>query len=1491
MFFFMFSPCVFTYDGGCLVLKSISFFFCEKCKFFVKFTFVKKEKNHKMSGGMIRLKDEKQRRNTLNVGSFLSASTIKPINTSNVKRLISLSPVEINDLTWLKRISNGKTCSYIPPAYVKPNEANATEHISEKQLTERQKDSEVSFTADSFYNYISSGAYEAKYKSIPLRDQEFTKIIDSYKYIFSTDYDKVSFLHVTGFHLEGKSGVGTNSCVRVFSWNDSPTCEPVNIDFSQDEPLCSTYGQLHDDFFLPYIQSPKSRFVAVLYSLETSDKGVIEKPIAIGHKLYSELHDEASISLNWVVFNSSMTFEQHFSSDKKFPIFDFVFDVIPNAELPDCEAPNQYSARLTANHSLYPSPLLTFYNLNIHLKAESVPRGAQLFCKIIIKTNEEQPKTLNVAAKSNGSILTDSFRTCNIAVLDSNFFPEEFNFKIDSRNDIEDLQATIEVYQCENKKEKLLYDATVPITNTSGSIKTKLKSRALFGSGQASLDISYFYPAVVQPPLSLKKSLLIDPSNPIDSLPNFDHPMFQDVAPYILQLLFSADLINVVDFQKLSKIIEKCDKEWIFKWIEHSFWCSNEFPQAYIKALIKNINNFGSVPLQYFLILFKSLVTVKKPYTEEITNLLVTVANENVSINTKIAAAKFLCQSRMFFHITFLAKPALSFLRLLKTPERLKIFQILFSDPAVIQTIVPPFRNELHGVYSPYIPVLSLFFSTVHETFLANNKAAIEPSITAIAILACSLEGYCEGDTSLIVAYNFFPLVTLIFTFYDSLIPHIGTNTVLVPFLLFIFQFCNDDQFIGYYNLLSDYNKLRFLDLCASISDEATIKGLSPRIEGINGNELTVSYEITWRLMLFLRFIENIKEIEDAQLRSVFKIIIHMLSPKQDSEAFPMVFASLAFVVRKFQDNVFTKQTNHILYIMASVVPLTQRKTAAARITALAFMRYLVSLENSRKKKGEKGFRCFISLMFAFVKSLFENNNFDFKASTIDQHYAPIDDMVNGLKDAWHSSPVYFKCVSDMLDAYKCVRSVKGAAFLTYKELVRINAANNDFCAAFICQWRLCAIICQVFKLSNKVPDGIPKEGASVFPFIPSDFFENESTLPDAQYLLLEGDMFSEESINNELQTALEYCRKAGLHWLAGSITEILLNFLEAHRKFDTLQSVFSIISQSYTVLAQSDKPALEFYLVQFRGPIAQKLELSTAVQVLSFKENPNYKEECKDEEYHYEERDQNLELVNYKNMLLKADPSIIFLPESHNLLFRRKDIPKDKSYCQIMKVEYDQKELSELEAKTFTLEFVEKEDEWYKDYVIKFVFKTKDTLPGPVSITAVCDKQAIIIKRKDFYFDTLVNFSNKLTDKVAEFRAVMPPAKLATAWTKWSLGLNTDELINLIKKCLDDNVPEDDKKKKRAPLSFVKKYKLSLGDKKDDVNYQGFNGLENEDKVKMIEYCNQVWKKMIDAIAVIDELYILNNRDRQNGLVGDPSIQKYKEILIPQKEIIKELV
>ena len=1434
-------------------------------------------------------KDEKERRQTLNVDSFLKASTIKPIYIENNYRFLSLSPDEIDDLSWLKPISEGKTCCYNAPREVPPNKAQPTDHISENGLKEKQPDSECSFTAEQFREQLSRGDYVAKYATIPLIDMKYAEEKRKKEYKFSQNYNIIKFVHVAGFHLEGKSGVGLNSCVKLFSWNGSPTTEPIHLDFSGDETKTTTFSQAHNDFYMPYANTPKSRFVAVLYSVETNDnnKDKIEKPIAVGHILFSDIKNVGDIQLNWVVFQSGWSLEDHFKSDANFPQFNLVFSVEPDFKVPISKNISQLCLKMTASELLYPSPYLTFYNLHLQLKSDSLPKSSQLFCQITLKTDEENPKVLPFAARSSLSVFLDSFRTSCVLPRDTTHFPDQLQFKINPRSEIESMVAYVEIFQLVNNKTKSIYETHFKIEKAKDDVQIKIKSKSLFGSTTCLFSVSYMYPVIVSPPYSLKLSLLSPPKsiNHTSSLqgqslnqnlPKYSHPMFQDVAPYILQYLFDPLILPSVDFRQFSDILAHCEASWLYQWIENGFYCDSSFPDLFISLLHQNLKKIETCPKPYFLILFKAIVTLRKPYQEKITELILNIASDNYSLPIKVAAVEFIRQSRMFYHTMFLGKPVYQFISRLNTPERLIMFQVLFADPAVIQTVVPPFINAKNQprVFSPFIPLLSLLFSTINDTFLANNKAAIAPSIKTIGILSVSLEGYCERETAENVAFYLFPLLTLIFTFYDSLIPHIGNDPALVPFMLFILHHCHSDQFIQYFNLLSEYNKLRFYDLCGTFTDENTIKSLAPRIEGIQGNELAVSYEITWRLMIFLRFIEDVENVQDEQLRSIFQIIFHMTSPKQDSEAFPMIFASFGSIVNKFQDEIFKNQTNHIMYIMSNVVSIAQRKLAAARLTAFAFLKYLVELELSRKTKG-KPMRCFISLHYSFVKTLFENKDILFRAVDVFSQFTPIDEMINSLKTSWLTSPIYFKRIIDLLNSYQMVQTVKGAAYLQYKEMVNINTQNNDYCAAFICQWRLCALIAEVFKLRKQVVDGIPPEGAAAFPYIPSDFFKELPSLPESGYLLLEGDMFNEKTIADELITALDLCKKAGLHWLAGSITEFLLDFLEAHRLFDSLQSVFQTISQSYTVLAQNDIPALEFYLVLFRGPISSKLTRKDTIQLLA-----------------------QGTLENYKKMLKEAEPGIIFEGDEKELFFTRKEKPpKDQSVCQIIQVRYVLNELIDLNAKTFMLDLPQEEKGWKDIFDIQYVFKINGSLPGPVSnIEIDKDIHTYKITKQQFYLDELKSYYDQVSEKITEFRKVMPPTKLETQWTKWSLGLNTDSLLEKIKLTLDDNFNIDptNPKKPTTPLKFVKKYMVAktTKSKPPDDKLFGFDLMDKESADLLKEFAQMIWNLLSDAIDVIDDLFKLNNRDRmQEDVIGDPKMDAYREIIHPSSQQIKDIV
>ncbi|EAX86023.1 hypothetical protein TVAG_047470 [Trichomonas vaginalis G3] len=1448
-----------------------------------------------------RFKEQKNRRQTLEGSNMLMSSSIRAVPISNQSRFMFLTDKELDELSWLKPIARGTTHSYIAPKDIHPNQALALNRVSENLLTEKQPDDTAPLTVQKFEKDLEFTSYEAKYVSIPIIDSKYEQIIARKRYKFSDNYETIKLLHITKYEIVGKTGVGSSAFIELFSYLDFPTSETVRIDFCRGTPEACTFKCDHKDFYLPYIDDPKSRIVAVLSYVEKADRDPIEKPIAIGHKYISEIKC-GQFNLEWVVFSPALSMDMYFKSDKKYPMFNLVFSFDLETKLPEDKRP----VRITAFQPMYPTTLLTIHNIRLCPTHDIVQKGLQLYVNFMIRTHEESPKVLNTAARANMLSEISSFNTSTLNPSDIMNFPCMCNFKLNSSYEHSiPLEIYVEVHAVDLGKTKVIAECVVPISEPVYTGTFKLKGSSIFSGSAGSISFSYHFPTIVAPPKKLILSLISPPKKsiaescsgsgirPSGSLtkvnsvdleqaagPDYKHPMWQDVAKYMIQYCFDPIVMPQVDFTLLAERLENCDQSWLYKWIEHAFTCPDTFSAAYLKLLKDKIMDIGAIPLPFFLIALKGMISNRQFFPDEIEELLIATAHSQVPLNIKKAAGEFIRQLRMGFAPAVVIKLARKFIFALNTKERLCIFRILFSDPPFIMAIFTLTKPLLENInVSPYIPILSLFYATVRDTFLANSLKEIEPALKAIGLLGVSIEAYSDSSTSKTIAMYFFPLFTLIFTFADSLAPHLGTDPVLVPFILHICKNVKSVQFMKYFNILSDDNKLRFFDYFVSLSEETIIEKLSERAVVNNDSQLrsrldsvklTISLEVTCRMLVFLHFIEKINTLSNPrQILSILKIIIHMLSPTQDSEAFPIVFTSLAFVVNKFAKAIFIDKTNHILTILCSVVSCTQRKVAMARITAMAFLKWIVNLELVVDKSKKRALRCFIGFIFACVKSLFENPDFEFKATDISKDFRIINEMIPSLKYAWKESLIYFKNVENLKHNFTYVENVQGAMYLVVKQMEKINEENGDFLAAFLCQWRICAMIANVFKLRDQVVDGIPLSGSEDFPFLYDNYESktNFSILQDTAYLLLEGDMFTEQSFFQEMQKAMELCQKANLNWIIGQITEHHLKYLENHRMFDTLVEVYMKIANSYGALyndlEKGNQQKHFFYLVCFRGQIRTDLKRKNTIQIL-----PKGGEK------------------DFKDMITKAYLDIIWCSEDPLFIEDEKKIifEKNKSYIQMIPVDADKIDMENLKVCNFTLDVLKEEKDWDDVYVIRHQFITgkkglkaneftNTYLPGMVSNAEIGVHTTTQITRKQYYMMYLNEYYEEITSQVEEFRAVMPPKKLEHMWTKWSLWLNTKLLMRLISKTLEENPSS-------APLAFVKMYKTRIDHKEDDKLFN----MKKEDMEKLIKLINNVWDSLYNATQVLTDLTNLNNRDRvgSGNETADKVLESYNMILTP---------
>ena len=205
------------------------------------------------------------------------------------------------------------------------------------------------------------------------------------------------------------------------------------------------------------------------------------------------------------------------------------------------------------------------------------------------------------------------------------------------------------------------------------------------------------------------------------------------------------------------------------------------------------------------------------------------------------------------------------------------------------------------------------------------------------------------------------------------------------------------------------------------------------------------------------------------------------------------------------------------------------------------------------------------------------------------------------------------------------------------------------------------------------------------------------------------------------------------------------------------------------------------------------------------------------------------------------------------------------------------------INCKDFSFDIISEEKDWNDPFVTRYMFSLKDPIPSIVSFCEVGNISKSGLSRLGYYEEVLKRTTSDIQFRVNEFRAVMPPEKLKQMWTKWSLGLNTTYLIQL----LNDLIGE---KPKNPPLAFLKKLKLTEATEEE----LGIDKLGDKSKKELSTIIQNVWKSLISAVQIIDELYSLNNRDRIKNAIeirGDPAVDSFRAVLCPKPVIIHENV
>jgi hypothetical protein len=475
----------------------------------------------------------------------------------------------------------------------------------------------------------------------------------------------------------------------------------------------------------------------------------------------------------------------------------------------------------------------------------------------------------------------------------------------------------------------------------------------------------------------------------------------------------------------------------------------------------------------------------------------------------------------------------------------------------------------------------------------------------------------------------------------------------------------------------------------------------------------------------------------------------------------------MALFVRTFIDLIFKDRTTLVIEILKPAVALTNRKLLEARANAIGFIMWLLDKEAAVRPEMT---RCALALEYAVCRSAV----IDREPCTRFWSYLPkqlkdLETSYDSLLKAKSVGGPYENQIQELLRVYHKFKNFPSIRACIYEDIVRINQQNQDFPSAFVAQWKLSALIAEVFKLRNEVLEGIPQTGNKAFRFVVNEPDVDLSVYPeDSSYIVLQSERFNEEALSNSLQDAMKLCQQASLHWLIGDITEILFTYLEKQRRFTLLNELYDSVRKSFVELQKTESARIGFARIFCSGVAAEKLQFTDAVH--AYARVTGEKQE------------------GYTQFVSTYCKPIL----GKGLLFRLEDdaepllAPPRQNMCQIVYVKPDRQQLLQMNATTFRKDVLGIDAGWDKPIVRRYLFETDAPLPGCSSLVHVKSSETITILKSAYYRDKLTKFRDCFAEVIENIEAVLPPAKMAKTWGKSISGVSASPIVRFMRKIAD---------------------------------------------------------------------------------------------------------
>jgi hypothetical protein len=975
------------------------------------------------------------------------------------------------------------------------------------------------------------------------------------------------------------------------------------------------------------------------------------------------------------------------------------------------------------------------------------------------------------------------------------YFPEPLHFLLDPTPH-EGVSIQFDVYKQQQPPKKgplwkvksvsANFEKSFEMHNASAPMKLT-SNRA----ENATIKFRDLFPVVVAPTANLHNALIKTELDPTTTA-----KMYPPLVSYFVERRLSNQMLTMTSFRRLFALVITADERFGL-WIEHYFTPEPGCAAEFLRLVIENLEVIEEYPMHFFSLVFKSMRFEQAKLGDAfdfgpLSLLFTAVATRPLNDRVKIlkSSGDFLLQLRMSCPTARFHKIAYDFLIQLSELGRLEIYYFLLSDIFFVRsiTLLPSF--SLSRPMSAFIPLLSLLYTTINTIFIQNKQDQIRKAAQTLSFLTSTLEHYANGRMAYEISRSLFPLLQQIFTFYDSLRDKLEKDmSPFGPIILFLLRNCDTRQFVLYFGILPPDNQLKFFEFLTGLSEGDMISAVA---RATNLLELNVTHEITCRVLRCVTFVSKrlIPEDSKGHLENFFKLLTHLLcANSQPSASFHIIFAAMAHFVNEFRNEIFLEKTNLIIELLTHVVAITEHKSIA-RSEAIGFIMWILDQE---KRIRPSMTRCRLAIEYAVCTACFSTGAspfWEFLPSELSREVAGFyERLLKGMNS--DKTVLYENQVRELLKLHNEFKNFPSIRGRIYGYIVRLNEEHGEHCSAFIAQWKLSALIAEVFKLRGQVIAGIPPEGSAGFRFIVNEPEVDLSEYPeDSRYLVLQSDMFTEEYFSDVSQKAVDLCQQAGVHWLIGDVTEVLFNYLEKQRQFVLLNALYKRVKDSFAELSKSESIHLGFARIFVTGKAKEKLQFSEAIHMFKYTPTADLG------------RRKTLDASTteagskYEAVVMKMDGLTRFI-QAYTKPLIGPDLPglkqavqpiletTDQKFCQIIDVKCIRADLLKLAATTFIKDVMGRDRGWDNVMVQRYIFETQAPLPSCIPVVEIKHCTIHEITKSVYYEEKLKRFREKLKAVVHRIRAVLPPPRVAKLWSHVVLGLSIAPILKFVAKIM----------------------------------------------------------------------------------------------------------